>query len=249
MPHDLMPPGSRSSEIALSGLRAVGVAAAELDRALSLFTGYLDLAPQGFSTETSDHLRRTGHYAATMAQALGWTADRTVTLALAAPLHDLGKLAIPQEILEKPGALTAEEADIMRRHPLIGYDHLTRCEHPILRYASVIALTHHERWDGSGYPWGLFGDGIPIEGRIVGLIDTYDALRMARSYKPALSHETALRILLHGDGRTRREHFDPRLLDVLGDIHGEFRQIYRSYCRDALPGAETASRHGDGWVQ
>lgn len=236
LPHDLMKPSGWTSEIALTGLTAVG-AAAELDRALSMFTGCLGVSPQGFTSETADHLRRTGHYAAAMAQALGWSADRITRLALATPLHDLGKLAIPGEILEKPGALTAEEIDIMRRHPLIGHDHLTRCDHPILRYASVIALTHHERWDGSGYPWGLAGEAIPIEGRIVALIDTYDALRMARSYKPALSHDTALRILLHGDGRTRPEHFDPRLLALLSDIHGEFRRIYRSYCGDALPGA------------
>ncbi len=233
MPYDLISRAIWTSEINARGAGGIDSAAEELDRALSLFSGCFELGPRGFSTETSDHLRRTGHYAAVVAQALGWPDDRITMLALAAPLHDLGKLAIPDDILEKPGALTAEEVAIMRRHPVIGFNHLIRCNHPMLRYAAVIALTHHERWDGSGYPWRLAGEAIPIEGRIVALIDSYDALRMPRCYKPALSHETAIRTLLHGDGRTCPEHFDPQLLDALGDIHGEFRRIYRSYCSDA----------------
>ena len=117
----------------------------------------------------------------------------------------------------------------MRRHATIGFEQLARWPHPILQQAAIIALHHHERWDGSGYPAGLKGSAIPIAGRIAGLADTYDALRMARSYKPAFPHEQAVRVILLGDQRTRPEHFDPVLLSLFARTHYRFRDIFDTY--------------------
>lgn len=185
--------------------------------------------------EHHNHLRRTGHYAAVIGEALNWPRVLTTLNALATPLHDIGKAAVPNEILEKPGELTAEERRLVRRHAVMGYEELARWSHPILQQAAIIALNHHERWDGSGYPSGLRGDEIPIAGRIAGLVDTYDALRMARSYKRAYPHEEAVRVLLQGDARTRPQQFDPVLLRLFARNHQRFRDIFAAYSDPSNP--------------
>ena len=144
-------------------------------------------------------------------------------------LHDVGKIAITDLILNKPGKLTTEEFEIMKTHVTIGVDAIKKIigntkEHEFLRYALLIAGTHHEKWDGTGYPFGLKGENIPLEGRLMAIVDVYDALISERPYKKAFTHEEANKIILEGAGK----HFDPVLVGVYQDIAEEFVRIANS---------------------
>jgi putative two-component system response regulator len=147
---------------------------------------------------------------------------------LAAPLHDIGKIGTPDSILLKPGKLGDVELRVMRTHSSIGHAILSQSTSPVLKMAANIALAHHERWDGSGYPNGLSAEEIPVEAAITALADVYDALRSKRPYKPALDHRTACDILLYGDGRTEAKHFSPELLQIFKENHDKFDEIYES---------------------
>lgn len=145
-----------------------------------------------------------------------------------ARLHDIGKLKVPHNILSKPSGLTGDEFELVKRHTIWGAEIVGDAEW--LAMARRVCLTHHEKWDGSGYPFGLSGQQIPWEGRVMALADIYDALRSNRSYKRGFSHEEAVRIILVGDGRTRPEHFAPEVLEwfrqnheVMGSIFDRFR--------------------------
>jgi putative two-component system response regulator len=147
-----------------------------------------------------------------------------------APLHDVGKIAITDLILNKPAKLTPEEFDIMKTHVLVGVDAIERIMHntsenAFLRHALLIAGTHHEKWDGTGYPMGLKGKNIPLEGRLMAIADVYDALVANRPYKKAFTHEEASKIIEEGNGT----HFDPALIDVFIKIKDEFEVIIKDY--------------------
>lgn len=160
--------------------------------------------------ETGAHIQRMAHYSALIARRLGLSAEVTEEILLAAPLHDVGKMGIPDHILLKPGKLTPEEFEIMKGHAGIGYDILRDSSAPVVKRGAIIALTHHEKFDGSGYPHGLAGDAIALEGRIVAVADVFDALTSVRPYKKAWSLEEAQKFLIDGRGA----HFDPSTVDA-----------------------------------
>jgi CHASE2 domain-containing sensor protein len=160
--------------------------------------------------ETGLHLERIGRLCERLGLALGLTAEEAETLRYASLLHDVGKIAVPDAILTKPGKLTAEEWTIMRRHTTAGADMLAGSRAPIMRMAEQIALTHHERWNGSGYPQGLVGEAIPLTGRICAVCDVFDALLSRRPYKEPWPLDDALAELR----RERGEHFDPAVVDA-----------------------------------
>jgi putative two-component system response regulator len=176
--------------------------------------------------ETGNHIRRIGEYAQLVAKELGWSKERQSLMLLAAPLHDVGKIGTPESVLLKPGKLDSDEVAIMQQHAQNGYDILCHSKNPIMQAAANIARSHHERWDGSGYPRGLKGTEIPIEARITSLVDVYDALRSKRPYKPAFDQEKTLSIILDGDGRTDPSHFDPELINILRKMADKFDEIY-----------------------
>jgi putative two-component system response regulator len=160
--------------------------------------------------ETGAHILRMANYSCIIADKLGWDAERNDILLLAAPMHDVGKLGTPDHILLKPGKLTPDEFEIMKKHAPIGWEILKDSSSPILTLAAEIALTHHEKFDGSGYPNGTEGMDIPISGRIVAVADVFDALTSERPYKEAWPIERALEFLQQGRGI----HFDPDCIDA-----------------------------------
>jgi HD-GYP domain-containing protein (c-di-GMP phosphodiesterase class II) len=185
--------------------------------------------------ETSQHLHRVQHHVRMLGRRLqvhprfrSFLADAIVEeLYRSAPLHDLGKLAVPERILQKPGPLTAEERRVVRRHPTLGREAIEVAELRLgvppetLVVAKVMAEGHHERWDGSGYPWGLAGEAIPIPARIMAVADVYDVLTSRCPYKAALGHPEALRIMQQGRG----SQFDPDVLDAFLQISEAFHAV------------------------
>jgi HD-GYP domain-containing protein (c-di-GMP phosphodiesterase class II) len=215
---------NRSSELqrALSELE---IAQAETVRRLSMAVEFRD-------EDTGAHIERIGRFSTLLAEQVGMEPDFCVTLSHAAPLHDVGKVAIPDAILLKPGKLTAEERAIVETHAEEGHRLLRGSSSSILDLAATIALSHHEKWDGSGYPRGVAGESIPIEGRIVAVADVFDALTSDRVYRKAFTVEEAVEMMLE----QRARHFDPVLLDAFMEVLGRSGPDAREQLR-ADPGA------------
>lgn len=202
----------------------------------------LALAAEYRDDQTGRHTRRVGTLAALIAREMGLSEEETELIQEAAPLHDVGKVGVPDRILLKQGSISEHERAVMQRHTLIGMRILSRSAFPVMRLAAEIAASHHEWWDGSGYPRGLRGEEIPLPGRIVALADVYDSLTHARPYKRAWTQEEALAEI----AGERGTHFDPRGVDALFALHA----------RGALPpaepiqdGDERSSAAPGGWRQ
>ncbi|EKE75127.1 response regulator [Gallaecimonas xiamenensis] len=183
--------------------------------------------------ETGMHVRRMSHYAYELALVLGMPADWARLLKMAAPMHDVGKIGIPDAILQKPGKLDDAEWQVMQTHPAIGAEILKDDSSPLMTMACCIALTHHEKFDGSGYPAGLKGDDIPLEGRIVAVADVFDALTSQRPYKPAWTLEAALELLRKEAGH----HFDPKVVAAFEAIVPKVADIRQAFADEAQPKA------------
>lgn len=171
--------------------------------------------------ETGAHLKRTGLYSQALATARGWPDADVELLRLAAPLHDIGKIGVPDAILRKPGRLSEDEYAIMQSHVAVGHQMLEDSLWPVLQLAKQIAMFHHEWWNGEGYPHGLFGKAIPECARIVAIVDVYDALTHDRVYRPALDESEAMRIMHDRRGK----QFDPELFDLFYSLLPEMRLI------------------------
>lgn len=184
-------------------------------------------AAEANDEDTGNHILRVGEFCAAFCRHIGYPDELANIISLQSQLHDVGKIHIPPEILKKPGKLTDAELALVREHPLFGAKIIGN--HPRLEIARTIALYHHERWDGSGYPFGLSQTSIPLDARIAALADTYDALRNKRIYKPAFDHFTAYRIIVEGDGRTEPTHFDPELLRIYKNIDRELEEVYERF--------------------
>lgn len=190
--------------------------------------------------ETGAHIRRIGQYSEILAEERGWDAEAAEEIRLAAPMHDVGKIGIPDQILRKPGLLTRQEFGVIETHTTMGAAILAGSRIPLLRLACKIALTHHEHWDGSGYPEGLAGDQIPEAGRIVAVVDVYDALVHHRIYRSALPEDHALGIMQ----RARGHHFDPDIFDTFLEVLPELRKVRQEL--DTEEGLGTRSRRWSG---
>jgi HD-GYP domain-containing protein (c-di-GMP phosphodiesterase class II) len=183
------------------------------------------------SKETGYHVKRVAEYSYILAIGCGMNEKEAELLKMASPMHDIGKVAIPDSILLKPGKLTDEEWDVMRSHALMGYNILKHSERKILKAAATVALTHHEKWNGKGYPYGLAGEDIHLFGRITAIADVFDALGSDRVYKKAWELDRILELFREESG----QHFDPALVKVFFDNLDKFLEIRETY-KDAPDG-------------
>jgi PAS domain S-box-containing protein len=207
----------------------------ELDEARAETLRQLAIAAEYRDDETYQHTERVGHIAARLALGLGLPAGQVTLLRQAAPLHDVGKLAIPDRILLKPGKLTEQEFDVMKTHAELGARLLSSGSSPVLQMAAVIAATHHERWDGTGYPKRLSSEAIPLVGRIVAVADVFDALIHDRPYKAAWPIEQAIVEIERGAGI----QFDPRVVTAFLALREELATLLDDIGDQDLPGGSS----------
>ena len=180
--------------------------------------------------ETGAHIQRMSLYSEAIARSLGLNETTTENILLAAPMHDIGKISIPDHILLKPGKLDADEWEIMKQHTVVGAKILVGSNSEIIKLGAIIARYHHEKWDGSGYPDGLKGDQIPISARIVAVADVFDALLSERPYKKPFSEEKTFSIIKEGKGN----HFDPDVVDAFFAVQEEILAIKQKYTDNVI---------------
>ena len=207
-------------------LRSLAAQARDTESAFEYTVSALARASEANDEDTGNHIHRVGNYCALLATQLNMPEKFVQEIRIQAALHDVGKIHISPEVLKKPGKLTDDEWCEIKTHTVLGSKIIGG--HHRMSTAGKIAISHHERYDGTGYPYGLAGDKIPIEGRIMNLADQYDALRNARCYKPAFDHKKTYRIITEGDGRTLPQHFDPEVLDAFRKSHERFAEVFDS---------------------
>ena len=178
--------------------------------------------------DTGSHVQRISFFCLELSEHLGMDKPFCDQIFYASAMHDVGKIGIPDAVLLKPGVFNEPEWVMMKTHCTLGAKILHKGSSPYVTMGADIALSHHERWDGSGYPNGLAGDAVPLPARIVMLCDQYDALRSRRPYKPAMSHEQASSVIMEGDGRTEPGHFDPGVLSAFTQVRHRFAEIYEA---------------------
>ena len=177
------------------------------------------------SKETGNHVKRVAKYSKLLAKIYGINENEANNLLIASPMHDIGKVGIPDSILKKPGKLTKDEFEFMKDHSMIGYNILKDSNRDILKTAAIVAKEHHEKWDGTGYPLGLKGEEIHIYGRITAIADVFDALGSDRCYKKAWKDEEIFKFFKKEKGK----HFDPVLVDLFFDNLEQFLKIRDKY--------------------
>jgi HD-GYP domain-containing protein (c-di-GMP phosphodiesterase class II) len=222
----------RSLGVVIGSLVTLSNEVRETEKAFIYTIEALARACEAAEEGTGQHIVRVNRYAGALAANMGLPADFVVSLSTAAQMHDVGKIKIPPTILLKPGPLDATEMKVMMRHPVYGEQILG--DSPRLQTAREVAIAHHENWDGTGYPYNLKAENIPLAGRIVKVADVYDALRSTRSYKQPYSHAQALQVFREGDLRIRpAAHFDPAVLATFFKIEHIFAKIYESLSVDS----------------
>jgi response regulator RpfG family c-di-GMP phosphodiesterase len=205
-------------------LRSLSAQVKETEEAFTYTVHALARAAEVHDDDTGNHIVRVGEYCALLAAQMGLSRDFAGIIRLQSQMHDVGKIHTPAKILRKPGPLDKDEFEEMKKHTVYGARILG--DHVRFTMAKTLALCHHERFDGSGYPNGLKGEDIPIEARILSVADQYDALRNERVYKPSFNHERACQIITEGDGRTMPHHFDPRVMQAFKEKSDRFAEIY-----------------------
>ncbi len=188
----------------------------------------LSVAAEYKDKDTAQHIQRVSRYSEALARQLGWPKDKQELLLYSAPMHDVGKIGIADAILLKPGRLTDEERRAMQEHTTIGASIMSGSDSPVLQMSEQVALYHHEKWDGSGYPQGLEGENIPLVGRILAVADVFDALSSKRVYKGALSINETMEILKKDSG----SHFDPQCVEAFTQILDEVVEIKEKFSDD-----------------
>ncbi|WP_241229934.1 HD-GYP domain-containing protein [Thermosipho globiformans] len=196
----------------------------ELEESYIYFSSQLAMVAEGYDENTGNHIERVGILSAFIAEKMGFSQKIVYDIRYYAPLHDIGKIFVPREILLKKGKLTEEEWEEMKKHTIYGARLIGDKEQ--FKIARNIALYHHENYDGTGYPYGLEKEEIPIEAMITHIVDVYDALRSERPYKKSFTHEEAMKIILEGDGRTQPSHFAPEVLEVFKRYEKEIEKIW-----------------------
>lgn len=205
------------------------------ERTVDLQESYLETiftmtrAAEHKDEDTGAHVQRISYYSRELAKMLGLDEEFVDKIFFASPMHDIGKIGVPDHILLKPGALTSNEWTIMERHAAMGAKILGNSKSPYLQMGAEIALNHHERWEGGGYPNGKRGEAIPLSARVMNIGDVYDALRSKRPYKPAFDHLKTMDIITRGDVRTQPKDFDPVILAAFKQNHQSFRDIFEAY--------------------
>jgi putative two-component system response regulator len=205
------------------------------ERTVDLKEGYQETiftmtrAAEHKDEDTGAHVQRISYYSRLLSKSLGMDDEFIETIFFASPMHDIGKIGVPDHVLLKQGGLVPDEWEIMQEHAAMGAKILGNSKSPYLKMGAEIALNHHERWDGTGYPNGKKGDEIPLAARIMCICDIYDALRSKRPYKPAFDHQKTVEIIIHGDSRTQPTHFDPLILSAFKLNHQAFCDIFDEY--------------------
>ena len=199
--------------------------------AFKLSISLLARAAEIYDEGTGNHIVRVNEYSFFLAEELGMPKAFCDEIRYSAQLHDVGKMVVDASLLKKRGKLTEPERAEMNKHPIYGHQILSHS--PRLKLAAEIALFHHEKWDGSGYPHGVSGEEIPISARIVAMADTYDALRAPRAYKPGFNHDKAMDIIVNGDERIDPiGHFDPQLIEIFSHRHRGMGRIWQKFLDD-----------------